>query len=96
MTKFILVGGYPRKAADGGRALAEEMAQGFDDPIKLLVCYFARPRLQWELNMVEDRLFFGGHLSNRRVDFQIAHKAQRTRRRNMYRFIIPSHAVFVS
>jgi hypothetical protein len=23
MTKFILVGGYPRKAPDGGKALAE-------------------------------------------------------------------------
>lgn len=58
MTKYILVGGYPRKAEDGGKALAEEMMKGFEDPVKFLICYFARPRIQWEVNMGEDRLFF--------------------------------------
>lgn len=72
MTKYILIGGYPRKAEDGGKALAEEMVKGFEEPIKLLICYFARPRLQWELNMVEDHLFFGGHLSGKKVEYQMA------------------------
>lgn len=72
MTKYILIGGYPRKAEDGGKALAEEMAKGFQDPIKLLICYFARPRIQWEVNAVEDHLFFNGHLSPRKVEYQMA------------------------
>lgn len=72
MTKFILIGGYPRRAEDGGKALAEEMVKGFNDPIKLLICYFARPRIHWEVNMVEDRLFFAGHLSDRKVEYQMA------------------------
>lgn len=72
MTKYILVGGYPRKAPDGGKALAEEMVRDFEDPVKFLICYFARPRIQWEVNMVEDRLFFGGHLSGKKIEYQMA------------------------
>lgn len=72
MSKYILVGGYPRKAQDGGKALAEEMVRGFNEPIKLLVCYFARPQLQWKINMVEDHLFFRNHLKGKKIDFQTA------------------------
>jgi len=72
MTKYILIGGYPRKALDGGKALAEEMFKGFNEPIKLLVCYFARPKLQWKLNAIEDHLFFGNHLKGKKIEFQIA------------------------
>lgn len=72
MTKYILVGGYPRKAPDGGKALAEEMVKGFEDPIRLLICYFARPRIQWEINSIEDKMFFGGHLGGRKVEYQMA------------------------
>lgn len=71
-TKYILVGGYPRKAPDGGKALAEEMVKGFEEPIKLLICYFARPRIQWELTMIEDCLFFGAHLPDKKINFKIA------------------------
>ncbi|OGY61277.1 MAG: hypothetical protein A3H06_00980 [Candidatus Colwellbacteria bacterium RIFCSPLOWO2_12_FULL_44_13] len=72
MIKYILVGGYPRKAPDNGKALAEEMVKGFNEPIKLLVCYFARPKLQWKINMVEDHLFFTNHLKGKKIEFQTA------------------------
>ena len=72
MTKYILVGGYPRKAKDGGKSLAEEMIKGFNEPIKFLICYFARPRLYWAAMMIEDRLFFGNHLKGKKIEFQIA------------------------
>src|SRR3989344_3886139 len=71
-TKYILIGGYPRKALDGGKALAEEMVGGFKEPYKMLVCYFARPKYQWKINMIEDRLFFGNHLKGRKLEFKIA------------------------
>lgn len=70
--KYILVGGYPRNAPDGGKALAEEMVKGFSEPIKLLACYFARPKYQWNVNMFVDRLFFRNHLKGKRIEFQIA------------------------
>jgi peptidase E len=72
MTKYILIGGYPRKAPDGGKALAEEMVKGFDEPIKLLVCYFARPKYQWGVNMIEDKMFFSNHLKGKKIEFQTA------------------------
>jgi len=72
MTKYILVGGYPPKASDGGKALAKEMIKGFKEPVKFLVCYFARPKIQWKSNAKEDRLFFQNHLKGKKIEFQIA------------------------
>src|SRR3989344_4720811 len=72
MTKFILVGGYPRRAADGGKGLAQEMVKGFKEPIKMLICYFARPTIQWKLNAVEDRQCFRKHLVGKKVEFKTA------------------------
>lgn len=48
MTKYILVGGYPHKATDGGKALCEELVRGFGESVRILDCLFARPREIWE------------------------------------------------
>lgn len=48
MTKYILVGGYDWKGADGGDALFAEMLKGHNKPVKILICLFARPREDWE------------------------------------------------
>lgn len=42
MTKFILAGGYPYKAKDGGKAFYEAMIEDHKEPIKILICEFAR------------------------------------------------------
>jgi hypothetical protein len=72
MTKFILVGGYPRKAPDGGKAFAEELVKGFAEPVRVLECLFARPRESWEKAYAEDVEFFKGHLAGRKIEFQMA------------------------
>ena len=58
MTKFILVGGYIQKATDGGKAFAEAVVDGFDQPVRILVCAFARPHDAWEETLQNDKQFF--------------------------------------
>lgn len=72
MTKYILVGGYPKRAQDGGKALAEEMVKGFTEPVRFLVCYFARPEDQWEANFTDDKEFFAKELPGTSIEFKIA------------------------
>ncbi len=72
MTRYILVGGYPRKAQDGGRAFAEELVKGFDGEIRILECLFARPRENWDEAYKEDTEFFTKHLPKKHLEFQMA------------------------
>src|SRR5690348_2053535 len=53
-TRYILSGGQDWKAADGGRALVEAMLGRAPSPAKVLVCYFARPREDWERKFVDE------------------------------------------
>lgn len=71
-TKIILVGGYPRKAADGGKAFSEELVAGFPEPVKILDCLFARPVENWEKAYGEDREFFERHLPGKKLDIALA------------------------
>jgi peptidase E len=64
MTKFILVGGYPHKAPDGGKAFSEELVKGFNQPVRVLDCLFARPRDNWEKAFNQDKDFYTKHLPN--------------------------------
>lgn len=68
MTKFILIGGYPHKAADGGKAFCEELVKGASEPVKFLDCLFARPEETWEKGHAQDKELFGSNLPNKRVD----------------------------
>lgn len=72
MTKYILVGGYPHKAADGGRGFAKELVGGFKEPVKILICYFARPRVQWEVNYIADKLWFKTLIGEKKIEYQLA------------------------
>ncbi len=68
MTKYILVGGYPHKIADGGKAFAEELVKGFTEPIKLLECLFARPKENWDKVFEQDKEFFQRHLPEKKIE----------------------------
>ena len=72
MKKFILIGGYPHKAADGGKALCEEMVKGFSEPIRILDCLFARPLDNWEKAHQQDKEFFPKNLPNSKLDIELA------------------------
>ncbi|MDP3795391.1 MAG: Type 1 glutamine amidotransferase-like domain-containing protein [bacterium] len=72
MTKYILVGGHPYKASDGGRAFAENLTEGFPEPVKLLDCLFARPQADWENAYRQDQEFFQKHLPGRTLVMALA------------------------
>ena len=72
MTKYILVGGYPKKAKDGGKAFCEELVKGFSDPVRILDCLFARPRENWDKSFEEDKEFFSIHSPDRKLEIQLA------------------------
>jgi len=72
MTKYILVGGYPWKAKDEGKAFYEEIAKGFTEPIRILICAFARPQEEWDETLREDKEVFIKHLPAKKIDLKIA------------------------
>jgi len=72
MTKYILVGGYIRKATDGGKVFCEELVRDYEEPIKLLDCLFARPKENWEKLHIEDKNFFQNHLPNKKIEIVLA------------------------
>lgn len=71
-TKIILVGGYPRKAADGGKAFCEELVVGFPEPVNILDCLFARPVENWAKAYGEDKEFFERHLPGKKLEVVLA------------------------
>jgi len=66
MTKYILVGGYIHKAADGGKAFFEELVKDFkkDEPVRILNCLFARSRESWESKIEENKEYFSKYIDN--------------------------------
>jgi hypothetical protein len=64
MTKYILSGGYPYKAHDGGKSFCDEIIKGIEKPIKILDCLFARLSADWNEKFVNDKDFFSKHLDN--------------------------------
>lgn len=72
MTKYILVGGYPYKAKDGGKAMCNEAVAGFSEPVKILICLFARQSEQWDKLYEENKRFFIKNLSKIKLDFTLA------------------------
>ena len=71
-TKYILVGGYPHKAVDGGRTFAGALVAGFEEPVKILDCFFARPIENWNEAFMKDKDFFTLHLPNKKFELQLA------------------------
>ncbi len=72
MTKYILVGGYVRKAPDGGKAFCEELVRGFSEPVKILDCMFARLQSVWGKTFAEDKEFFANNLLGINIELQLA------------------------
>mgnify|MGYP001565045257 CR=1 FL=1 len=72
MTRYILVGGYPDKATDKGKAFCEEIIKDFKEPVRILDCIFARPRETWEEVFADDKEFFEKHLPNNKFEIQLA------------------------
>lgn len=70
-TKYILVGGYPQKGPNEGKAFAEELVREFKEP-KILVCLFARTRDVWEKAYKDDVEAFQKHLPNQKIETKMA------------------------
>lgn len=65
-------GGNPQSAPDGGVAFCEEIVTGFDQPVKILDCLFARSPEKWEEAFSEDKEFFTRCLPNTNLQMQLA------------------------
>jgi peptidase E len=63
MTKFVLLGGYAGRATDGGVAFYQEVVAGFDQPVRILDCMFARPEPVWEEMLERDRFTYATALN---------------------------------
>lgn len=74
MTKYILVGGYPYKAEDGGKTMCQEAVDGFTEPINVLICLFARQQEQWDKLYEKNRQFFINNLPDIKLNFTLADK----------------------
>jgi hypothetical protein len=72
MTKFILHGGSVWESEDRGRGLAEELVRDAHAPVKILLCYFAWPRLQWEALFAGHTIQFHTFGLNKRFELQMA------------------------
>lgn len=72
MTKFILIGGYPYKAADGGKSMCEEAITGINNPVRVLVCLFARKNEQWTKLLNDNLNFFKRNLLDTKLIFSLA------------------------
>ncbi len=62
MTKFVLVGGYPTKSEDEGQSFLNELVEGFDQPVHILICLFARPEDTWQEIFEKDKFLFASSL----------------------------------
>jgi peptidase E len=72
MTKYILVGGYPHKAKDGGKEMCKEAVSGLREPIKILICLFARKKDEWHKLLNDNADFFKRNLPNTKLEFTLA------------------------
>lgn len=74
MTKYVLVGGFPYKANDGGKAMCEEAVYGLREPINVLICLFARKKEGWKKLFKENSDFFKQNLSDKKLKFTLANE----------------------
>ncbi len=72
MTRYILVGGYPYKAKDGGKGMCKEAVKGFTQPVNILICLFARQREEWNKLFKDNKYFFKRNLLDVELDFTLA------------------------
>lgn len=55
MTKYILNSGGTRKYPDLAKKFFAEVVKGFGDKPRILICYFAQPREDWEKHFADDK-----------------------------------------
>ena len=72
MTRYVLVGGYPYKAKDGGKKMCEEAVSGLKEPVKILICLFARKKEEWQKLLGDNADFFKRNLPDKKLEFTLA------------------------
>lgn len=65
MTKFVLLGAKAEKTEGEGKSFVDEMVEGFDQPVRILVCLFARPEDSWQEVFEKDKFFFASKLNQK-------------------------------
>ncbi|MBI3888826.1 Type 1 glutamine amidotransferase-like domain-containing protein [Candidatus Nomurabacteria bacterium] len=72
MIKYILAGGYPHKAKDGGKAFFMSLIENKPGPVKLLECLFSRPRENWEKSFLQDKNYMETNITETKIDMKCA------------------------
>ncbi len=75
MTRFVLLGAYAERSEGQGKAFAEEIVDGFDQPVRILICLFARPEPVWQEVFEKDKFFFASRL-NQKVLLELSDPAR--------------------
>lgn len=72
VTKYVLLGGFATRAADGGAAFCNELVSGLRTPVRICECLFALPAESWEQAIVSDVELFRNAVPERIVEFACA------------------------
>lgn len=76
MTKFVLEGGRPADKEINRKSFIEEMIDGFERPIRLLDCFFAKPVMEWQELYKKDESLFTAVAPDKQVVLELAEKEQ--------------------
>jgi hypothetical protein len=71
-TKYILVGGYPNKGENNGKNFYLELINGKTEPVKVLICLFARPKDDRDKVFLQDKLYFDKNFPHFKKEIKIA------------------------
>ncbi len=63
-----------KAALDGGADFCQELVRGFDEPVKILECLFARPREIWKKVFDDAKIFYAEHLGDKKFILELADK----------------------
>ncbi len=69
MTKYFLVGGYPKKGNRGGKDFCEAFLLDLPENSEVLICSFAREKREWKKSCEEMTAFFALHIPNKKFQF---------------------------
>ncbi len=72
MTRFVLAGGYPWKASDGGAAFVQACLAPAKKTATILICLFARAEAEWQQGYKDDVTRFTAHSAGSQLHFVLA------------------------
>lgn len=69
MTKYFLIGGYPKKGSRGGKDFCQAFLLDLPENASVLICSFAREKNEWQNSCEEMAKFFTQHVPQKNFHF---------------------------